>query len=210
MSLAGLLLYTTGALAIIVSPGPDFLYVITRGIAQGRKAGIFSALGISIGLMVHTALAAVGLSALLQTSGLAFQTVKLTGAAYLVYLGIKMITARKTLIDSATGKVESTNVTAVFRQGVITNVFNPKAVITFMAFIPQFVNPTDSSATLQIVILGGVIAFLAIVWFGIIGYFAGALGSWLAGKRSVQHLIQRMSGAVLVALGLRLAFARRQ
>lgn len=115
-----LLLYTIGALVIIVSPGPDFIYVTTRGIAQGRLAGLLSAAGISLGLMVHTTLAALGLSALLQTSGIAFQTIKFAGAAYLLYLGIRMFLNRESLIQPGKSEVKL-NKLAIVRQGIATN-----------------------------------------------------------------------------------------
>ncbi|HEX2995364.1 MAG TPA: LysE family translocator [Anaerolineales bacterium] len=204
-----LLLYTIGALVIIVSPGPDFIYVTTRGIAQGRLAGLLSAAGISLGLMVHTTLAALGLSALLQTSGIAFQTIKFAGAAYLLYLGIRMFLNRESLIQPGKSEVKL-NKLAIVRQGIATNVFNPKAIITFMAFIPQFINPADKLAALQISLLGGIIAFLAIAWFGLVGYFAGTLGKWLGRQLLAQRIIQWCTGCILVGLGLRLAFSKNR
>lgn len=203
-----IILYTIGAAILIISPGPDFIYVTTRGIAQGRKAGILSAAGISIGLLIHTVLASLGLSALLQTSGFLFQAVKYTGAAYLIYLGVNALISKDNLIqqDVNTVKLDSA---AVFRQGVLTNVFNPKAIITFMAFIPQFINPADGTASIQIAILGGIIAFLAIVWFGIIGYFAGALGGWLSKQSIFKKALRWVTGCVLIGLGVRLAVTKK-
>ncbi len=204
-----LLLYTIGALIIIVSPGPDFIYVTTRGIAQGRIAGLLSAAGISLGLMVHTTLAALGLSALLQTSGIAFQTIKFAGAAYLLYLGVKMFLNKESLVRPGQSDVRFDKL-AIVRQGITTNVFNPKAILTFMAFIPQFINPADKLAAIQISLLGGIIAFLAIVWFGLVGYFAGSLGNWLCRQRLLQQFIQWGTGCILVGLGLRLAFSKNR
>ncbi len=204
-----LLLYTIGALIIIISPGPDFIYVTTRGIAQGRVAGLLSAAGISLGLMVHTTLAALGLSALLQTSGIAFQTIKFTGAAYLLYLGIKVFLNKENLIQPGQSAVKFDKL-AIVRQGVATNVFNPKAILTFMAFIPQFINPTDKLAAIQISLLGGIIALLAILWFGLVGYFAGTLGKWLCRQALLQRFIQWGTGCILVGLGLRLAFSKNR
>lgn len=208
ISLTTLMLYTIGAAILIISPGPDFLYVTTRGVAQGRKAGILSAAGISIGLLVHTVLAALGLSALLQTSGFLFQSVKFTGAAYLIYLGIKAFLSKENIVqqDIDTIKIDGL---IIFRQGVLTNVFNPKAIITFMAFIPQFINPLDGNASIQIVILGGIIAFLAIVWFGVVGYFAGSLGGWLSKKSGFKNILRWVTSSILIALGLRLAFSKK-
>ncbi|RPI92424.1 MAG: LysE family translocator [Chloroflexi bacterium] len=204
-----LLLYTLGALVIIISPGPDFIYVTTRAIAQGRTAGVLSATGISLGLMVHTALAAFGLSALLQASGVAFQIVKWVGAFYLFYLGVKVFLSRESLIQQGE-RVARLDRLAIVRQGIATNVFNPKAIITFMAFIPQFINPTDKTAAIQIIMLGGIIAFLAIVWFGIVGYFAGTLGKWLCQQASLQRFIRGCTGCILVGLGLRLALSKNR
>lgn len=209
IDLTTLLLYSTGAIVIIMSPGPDFLFVITKGIAQGRKAGIYSAIGISVGLVVHTFLAAMGLSALVQTSGIAFQTVKFIGAGYLIYLGIKILINRNNSIQYNNPSNDNFKKGELFRQGVITNVFNPKAVLTFMAFIPQFISSTDGGATYEIIFFGSVISFLAIVWFGIVGYFAGSVGQWLSSQLFVQKLINVVSGFVLVGLGLRLAFTKK-
>lgn len=207
IGLSTLILYTTGAIVIIISPGPDFIYVTTRGIAQGRLAGILSAAGISIGLSIHTALAAFGLTAILNTSNIAFQTIKFTGAAYLFYLGIRALFSKGNLKISGDNK--NLNKTSIIRQGIFTNVFNPKAIITFMAFIPQFINPLNKAATFQIILLGGILAFLAIVWFGVVGFFAGAIGSWLSRKVVFQKIIHWLTTSVLLGLGLRLAFLRR-
>lgn len=204
-----LLLYTLGALVIIVSPGPDFIYVTTRGIAQGRVAGLLSAAGISLGLIVHTILASLGLSTLLQTSGIAFQTIKLIGAVYLFYLGIKVFLNKENLIQPGQSDVKLDRL-AIVRQGMATNVFNPKAILTFMAFIPQFINPSDQLAAVQISLLGGIIAFLAIVWFGLVGYFAGTLGKWLGRQAVVQRFIRWGTGCILVGLGVKLALSKNR
>lgn len=208
LNFSTLLMFTIGAVMIIISPGPDFLYVTTRGISQGRAAGILSAAGISIGLIIHTGLAAFGLSAILSTSGVAFQTVKYMGAAYLVYLGVKALVDHDHLTAARDNR--QLDHASIVRQGIFTNVFNPKAIITFMAFIPQFINPVNKGAAIQIVLLGGILAFLAIVWFGIVGYFAGAIGAWLSANTFYQKLIRWVTGSVLIALGLRLAFLRRE
>jgi threonine/homoserine/homoserine lactone efflux protein len=207
MNFPSLLLYTAGAMMIIISPGPDFIYVISRGMSQGRSAGLYSALGISLGLTVHTALAALGLSALLSVSGAAFWAVKIAGAAYLFYLGVKMLLKRDGFGLRKDGR--RFNKTAIVRQGVLTNVFNPKAVLTFMAFIPQFIDPSDGTAALRIVLMGGILAFLAMLWFGLVGCFAGAVGEWISRKPFYGKLIQRLTGCVLIALGLRLALMKR-
>lgn len=208
MSATILFLYLMSATVIIISPGPDFIYVITRGIAQGRKAGVYSALGISIGLIVHTGLAAFGLSALLCTSGFAFNIVKFLGAGYLIYLGIKTLLSNNVLRPDSKNVGQSKSFT-IFRQGVLTNVFNPKAIITFMAFLPQFITPGEGNTSFQIFLLGGLLALLAMIWFGIVGYFAGYFGLWLSGKENFRIIIKWISGTVLLGLGIRLAVAKR-
>lgn len=211
IGISNLVMYTIGAALIIVSPGPDFIYVTTRGVAHGKKAGVISAAGISIGLLIHTTLAALGLSALLQTSGIAFQTIKLAGALYLAYLGIRMLLEKKALVsrDDSIAKKEI-NGFSIFQQGMLTNVLNPKAIITFMAFIPQFINPADGNPTLQVMILGGVIVLLAIVWFGCVGYFSGKMGQWIIQNQFLQRIIQKVSGVVLIGLGLKLAMSENK
>lgn len=205
--LSTLLIYSIGAIVIIVSPGPDFLYVTTRGISQGRVAGILSAAGISIGLIIHTTLAALGLSAILNTSEIAFQTIKYMGAAYLVYLGVKAFVYRERF--SLINDDKQLNKHSIIRQGIFTNVFNPKAIVTFMAFIPQFVNPIEKNATFQIIVLGGILSFFAIIWFGLVGFFAGAIGNWLSKRILYQKLIRWFTSSVLIGLGLRLALMKR-
>ena len=200
------LLFWVSSTLIIISPGPDFIYVTTRGIAQGKKAGLLSALGISFGLIVHTLLAAFGLSALLSTSGLAFSIVKYLGAGYLFYLGISAIFKRNYIQFKTASSTQNHN--SIFRQAVFTNVFNPKAIITFMAFIPQFINPKGHTC-FQIILLGSILAFLAAVWFGFVGYCAGTFGFWLSTKHQVQKFIKWISSLVLVSLGVRLLYSKR-
>lgn len=203
-----LIMFTLGAVVIIMSPGPDFLYVTTRGIAQGRRAGILSAAGISIGLLIHTAIAALGLSAILETSQFAFHVIKYVGAAYLVFLGIKALTAKGGLLSK--GYDRSFNSRSIFQQGILTNVCNPKAMLTFMAFIPQFIHTGGTNYPFQVLNLGGIIAGLAVVWFGVVGYFAGSIGTWLLHHHLLQNAIRWITGSVLVGLGIRLAWTKHQ
>ena len=200
------LLFFVSSIIIIMSPGPDFIYVTTRGIAQGKKAGLLSALGISLGLIVHTLLAAFGLSAILSTSGIAFSIVKYLGAGYLFYLGIFAILKKNYVKLEKTSNNQNHN--SIFRQAVFTNIFNPKAVITFMAFIPQFINP-KGHACIQIILLGSLLALLAAIWFGFVGYCAGTFGFWLSTKHQVQKFIKWISSLVLISLGVRLLYSKR-
>ena len=200
------LLFVMGALALVASPGPDFLYVLSRGIAQGPKAGILSAVGISLGLLVHTALASLGLTVLLQTSFVAFQIVKFAGAIYLIYLGVKMLRSHGFSPQSERPALKSS---AIVRQAMLTNVFNPKAALTFLAFLPQFVKPGNGSTEVQVLILGVTLVLLALAWFILIGTFAGSVGAWLHSRPRFSGWVQTLTGGVLIALGVRLAFAKQ-
>lgn len=203
------LLYVVAAALIIVSPGPDFLYVMTRGMAQGRRAGVLSAAGISMGLLFHTSFAALGLSAILRSSEQAFSVVKYAGAAYLVYLGIQSIISRRGTLTVELGERRTADGLLIFKQGVMTNILNPKAIITFMAIIPQFVRPERGEATVQIVLLGCTLSLLAVVWFSFVGYFSGVVGSFLSARPWFRQAMQRLMGTVLIGLGVRLALQRR-
>jgi len=190
------------SIIIIIAPGPDFIYVTTRGVAQGKRAGILSALGTSVGLLTHTLLAAFGLSAIIQTSRIAYLTLKYIGAGYLLYLGARTLISKKQLLS---GRETDRQTRGVFRQGVLTNVFNPKAIVTFMAFLPQFVDAHLSHPIVQFLFLGSTFALLAVVWFGFVGYFAGLISTWIKQNQFFQNGIKYVSGSILMLLGLRLA-----
>lgn len=204
------IIYLIAAALIIIAPGPDFIYVMTRGMAQGRRAGVLSAAGISMGLLFHTSFAALGLTAILRSSEEAFAVVKYLGAGYLVYIGIQSLLSKRGAL-AIESRIASSNVDGfvVFKQGVLTNILNPKAIITFMAIIPQFVRPDHGSATLQIAGLGCTLALIAVLWFSVVGYFSGVIGSFVSTRSWFRQAMQGLLGAVLIGLGVRLAFQRR-
>lgn len=203
---AGFLAFLIAALALNLAPGPDMLYVIGRSVGQGRKAGIVSSLGVFVGCWVHILAAAFGIAALLRSSPVAFNVVRYAGAAYLIYLGIKML-AQKTDLSSQQLKAERLGV--IFRQGAITNMLNPKVAIFFLAFLPQFVDARRGSVVLQILLLGlifnvgGTLVNLAVAYAG------GTLGELLRRNQSIARLQRRFTGLIFVGLGLRLAWQRR-
>ena len=206
-SLSAYLLFCLGALALIMSPGADFFYVATRGLAGGPRAGIASALGIGAGLLVHTILAASGLTLLLLASQWVFNLVKWLGALYLIWMGVKILRSGDELLTA-------TDVTPVgfgrtFRQGVLTNVFNPKVALTFAAFLPQFIDASHHNPSLQMAFLGATLCVLATLWFCGIGAFAGQLGAFLLRFPRVAAGIRLGAGTVLCLLGARLAFVPR-
>lgn len=203
---AAFLAFLIAALALNLAPGPDMLYVIGRSVGQGRKAGIVSSLGVFVGCWVHILAAAFGIAALLRSSPVAFNAVRYAGAAYLIYLGIKML-AQKTDLSSQQLKAES--LAAIFRQGAITNMLNPKVAIFFLAFLPQFVDARRGNVVLQILLLGlifnvgGTLVNLAVAYAG------GTLGELLRQNQAIARLQRRFTGLIFVGLGLRLAWQRR-
>ena len=202
------LLFIGVSWALILAPGPDMLYVITRGIAHGRRAGILSAIGVVCGILVHTTAAALGLTLILQTSAFAFLLVKYIGAAYLIYLGIKSWRDKSTL--SLQAPVPSVTSSAVFWQGVLSNVLNPKIAIFFLAFLPQFVEKGSSSVAWQMIFLGGTFACFGLCFLLVVGYFSGTIGRWLTHRRQYTQSLQRLAGGILIGLGIRLALTEHR
>jgi threonine/homoserine/homoserine lactone efflux protein len=193
--------------ALIIAPGPDMIYVITRGMAHGRKAGMISALGVVCGIIVHTTAAALGLTLILQTSAIAFLFVKFMGAAYLMYLGIKAWRDKSTFRLQPSSPIEKS--AALFWQGVLSNVLNPKIAIFFLALLPQFVDKGSSQVTLQMVILGITFAGFGLCFLLGVGYFSGTIGGWLTYRPHHAQFFQRLAGGILVGLGIRLALSER-
>jgi len=204
---SSIVLFFITSLAIILTPGQDMILVMSRSIAQGSRAGVITAAGISTGLIGHTLLAAFGLGAILQTSEVLFTGLKMLGAAYLVYLGIKMFKAPPVNLEIATQFPPS--VQSLFFQGVIANLSNPKIAIFYFAYLPQFVAVDAASPTKIIVVLGALFGLLTFLIKGPIGYSAGALSGWLRARPMTQQWLNRISGTVLVSLGIRLAFESR-
>ena len=193
--------------ALVLSPGPDMFYVITRGMAHGRRAGMLSAIGVVCGILVHTTAAAFGLTLILQTSAFAFLVVKLVGAAYLVYLGLKAWREKSTFRL----QVPAPTVTSrtLFWQGVLSNVLNPKIAIFFLAFLPQFVNQGSSDVAWQMIFLGMTFACFGLCFLLVVGYSSGTIGRWLTHQPHYAQFFQRLASGILVALGIRLAFTER-
>ena len=207
ISFSTYLLFCTGALALIASPGADFFYVATRGLAGGRRAGIASALGIGAGLVVHTTLAASGLTLLLLASNWVFNIVKWLGALYLIWMGVKILRAGDEFLTAT--DVAPLGFGRTFRQGFLTNVFNPKVALTFALFLPQFIDAKHHNPSAQMALLGATLCVLATLWFCGVGAFAGRLGAFLLRFPRVGKGIRLGAGAILCLLGARLAFVPR-
>jgi len=192
--------FAVASFLLIVVPGPAVLYVVTRSVAQGRRAGLVSMLGVEAGGLVHVAAAAVGLSAIIASSATAFTVVKLAGAAYLISIGVRRLVAREETLPAAT--VAGRSAKRLFAQGVVVNVLNPKTAVFFLAFLPQFVDPARGTVTLQFLVLGLTFVAVAMISDGAYALAAGTAGDWLRGSERVRRWLGRFSGAVFVGLGV--------
>jgi threonine/homoserine/homoserine lactone efflux protein len=201
-----LALFVTSGILLNLTPGQDTMYIVGRSISQGRRAGLLSVAGISSGTVVHTLAAAFGLSAILAASAQAYLAVKLAGAAYLVYLGVRMILDRSSTLTP--GRFDSEPAWTIFRAGFVTNLLNPKVALFFMAFLPQFVDPAASSKTLAFLFLGAVFIFNGTLWCLVLAFGASAMSRRLREAPSTIVLIRRATGALFVGLGVRLAVSK--
>jgi threonine/homoserine/homoserine lactone efflux protein len=206
---ANLSLFIGAALVLLLIPGPAVLYIVARSIEQGRLAGFVSDLGIHAATLVHVAAAALGLSAILASSALAFSVVKYAGAAYLIWLGLRKIF----------GTVETPDVDApmrphgyarLFRDGFIVNLLNPKTALFFLAFLPQFVEVSRGHVAMQIAFLGLTFTALGFVTDGCYALAAGTAGNWIRRSRAYLRFERYVSGGLLIGLGLTAAFAGNQ
>ena len=194
-----LAVFALASLALAVVPGPAVLYIVAQSIHGGRRAGVVSAFGIASGGLVHVLAAVIGLSALLSASAEAFTVVKILGAVYLVWLGIRTLLSAN---DRIGGRAAERTLARTYRQGVVVNVLNPKTALFFLAFLPQFVDPDQGVATVQILVLGLLFSVIALCSDSMWALAAGTVGSWLRRSRWYLGVKRWLTGTVLVGLGL--------
>ncbi len=197
--------FLLAALILLLTPGPAVLYIVARSLDQGRRAGLVSVLSIEVGNSVHVLAAALGLSALILSSALAFSIVKYLGAAYLIYLGLRRLFARDPIQQPAGFQRQSLR--RIFRQGVIVAILNPKTALFFLAFLPQFVDPSQGSVTAQLLTLGCLFVLMAVITDSLYALLAGTAGQWLKGTRSFVRAERYVVGSVYIGLGITAALA---
>lgn len=201
------LLFIVASLALIALPGQDMILVMSRSIAQGAKAGVVTAAGVSVGLVGHTVLATLGLGVILRTSEWLFLVLKLVGAAYLLYLGVGLLRTRR---GGLAIKAEAFRpLRKLFLDGAFSNLSNPKIAVFYFAFLPQFVSPSAQQPTLTVFVLGLAFAGMTFLVKAPVAVFSGALSAWMRSRPGVLIWVYRSSGAMLVGLGVRLALERR-
>ena len=200
-----LAVFALASLALAVVPGPAVLYIVAQSVHGGRRAGVVSALGVASGGLVHVLAAVIGLSALLAASAEAFTAVKILGAVYLVWLGIRTLLSAD---DRIGGRAAERTLARTYRQGVVVNVLNPKTALFFLAFLPQFVNPHESTRG-QLAILGGIFVLIALTSDLVWALVAGTAGAVLRKSRTFLRVQRYVSGTIFVGLGALAATAGR-
>jgi threonine/homoserine/homoserine lactone efflux protein len=190
--------------ALLLTPGPAVLYIVARSINQGRMAGIVSVLGVETANFFHASAAALGLSAILLSSALAFDIVKYLGAAYLIYLGIRKILAREDAAKAEVNKQES--LSRIYSQGFVVNLFNPKTALFFFAFLPQFVNTSNGNITLQIFLLGIFFVVMAIITDGAYAIISSLIANQLNANQNFARNQRYFTGLIYIGLGVVTAF----
>lgn len=199
-SFATLSLFAVAALGLLVVPGPAVLYITARSAAQGHKAGLVSVLGVHTGTLVHILAAVAGLSAVVAASALAFSTVKLAGAAYLIFLGLRTMARKGPRADNA--EAGARPLKRVYWDGVVVNVLNPKTALFFLAFLPQFVDPGRGPVWSQTLVLGGAFVLLGGVSDGVYALAGAGVGRWLRRRPSARRRGRYVEGGVLMGLGI--------
>ncbi|PWA11018.1 LysE family translocator [Flavobacterium laiguense] len=208
--MTGIIHYETFILTGIllnITPGNDTIFIISRSMAQGKKAGFMSVLGIATGSLIHTTLAAFGLSMIIAKSILVFSIIKYAGAAYLLYIGYQMLTDKTSLNTDVSFAEKTINLKKIYRDGVITNVLNPKVALFFISFLPQFIDSSVSNTVLPFLKLGITFTITGTIWCLILANFASFLFSKLKHNKTLSNYINKTCGAVLIALGIKVALS---
>jgi len=202
-------LFIATAVILVITPGQDTFFILGRSLSGGRSAGIAAALGITAGSVVHTFAAALGLSALLATSPYAFMTVKLAGAGYLIYIGIRALAVRGNGLPAADAPAGDDGRWPAFRQGILTNLLNPKVALFFLALMPQFIDTNSTYKVGAFLALGLSFVTLGVVWCLVLAIAAAKLRGAFLRRPSMANVLNKIAGAMFIALGLRLATVRQ-
>lgn len=200
--------YILATIVFIMTPGMDTIFVLNSSLGENRKIGIYSALGVNAGILVHTFFAAFGLSLILAQSAIAFMIIKYVGAAYLIYIGLISIFKKSNAMDLASYNGTKVGNWDVFKRGLITNVLNPKVALFFLSFFPQFVNHDAIGSSIPFLILGFSYVAMGIVWYVSLVLFVGLFANKLKKSTVFQKYMHRISGVIFVLMGLKVAFTK--
>jgi RhtB (resistance to homoserine/threonine) family protein len=202
--------FLVAGILLNLTPGNDTIFILTKSIAQGRKAGVLSVAGIATGSLIHTTLAALGLSIIIAKSIVAFTILKYAGAVYLVYLGFKMIVEKTMFGKEIPLTTTKSKPLKIYRDAVLTNVLNPKVAMFFIAFLPQFIDPHYQNSIIPFMLLGITLTITGTIWCLVLANFAAILFARLRNNKRFAGYLNKISGAVLIALGIRIAFTNRE
>jgi threonine/homoserine/homoserine lactone efflux protein len=208
ISISAILLFLGASVAVTVAPGPDNIFVITQGITKGRKAALLTAWGMISGISVHTTAAALGISAVIYSSSIAFQILKFAGAAYLFYLAVVTFRARKRDIELGGDERTETSF-EMYKRGLLMNILNPKVGLFFLAFLPQFVNPMAVNKSWVMIQLGLIFMAQAFCIFSIIAYFTGQIGILIKKYSSMRAMLSTAAAGTFAIIGLKIALEHR-
>ncbi|MGF7042388.1 LysE family translocator [Mucilaginibacter lappiensis] len=208
MGIINLPAFIIASFLFIISPGIDTIFILNKAIAQGRKSGFYSTLGITTGVLVHTTLASFGLSLILAQSAMAFSIVKYIGAAYLIYLGISKLFSNQNMVKEKQ-REQVVSIKKTYISAVFTNTLNPKVAIFFLAFFPQFIQPAYTHGALPYIVLGLIYAFMSLFWFMILTFFAGSFSAKLKTNPAISMWLNKVSAVTFVLMGIKIAFTKR-
>lgn len=207
--IVGYKMFLLSGILLNLTPGSDTVYILTRAGVGGRKKGIASALGISTGILIHTVLAALGLSVILAKSAALFNAMKLAGAVYLAVMGIKTILSKDGIISHENNQKDE-NIFKVYRQGVLTNALNPKVALFFLALLPQFVSPENTYGPLPFLILGFTFFCTGTIWCTFLAYVASFISNFLQKNDKVKAIASKATGVIYILLGLNVLRAKME
>lgn len=202
-----IILFIGASIMLALAPGPDNIFVLTQSMIKGAKPGVFVTLGLCTGLIFHTTAVAFGVAAIFQTSAIAFNILKLLGAAYLLYLAYLSFKANSK--SSIQANKEELSLSKLYKRGIIMNITNPKVSIFFLAFLPQFTDPTNGNVSIQVFMLGALFMISALVVFSTIALLAGKLGNWFNRSPNAENILNKIAGTVFVGLATKLALSER-
>lgn len=196
-------LFIMAAVVLNLTPGADTIYILGRSMTQGRKAGIVSVLGISSGSLIHTLIAALGLTIILAKSALAFNLVKFLGAGYLVYLGVRLLRSKDSL-SITSDKYKETSLRKIYFEGMITNLLNPKVALFFLAFLPQFIDPNNVYGPIPFLLLGLTFITTGTIWCIVLAFFSSFMTEKFKGEKRISNILNKLAGVIFIGLGLNL------
>lgn len=205
-----LTLFILSSIVFILTPGLDTIFVVNKSLTESKKSGLVSAAGISFGVLFHTLFAALGLSIILAKSANAFILVKYMGAAYLIYLGLKALIQKGTVLNSVTVVgLNRTKLSKVFWMAALTNVLNPKVALFFLAFFPQFVKAGAEGSSRAFLFLGSLYAAMSLIWLAILSFFVSLFSDKIKASAKAQSIIQKVSGVAFIFLGIKIAISKK-